>query len=124
MPSPSDSEGYQPSMFSAEDSHVRTTQLQEVVQGWLATVARSGGSSIASLMRDAPSGLSQKMLLGYSLAEVVETSPQSSTASWNSGMASAGLCLTLNTSEWRNDAAVSSLSDILEESPDRKYWLS
>jgi hypothetical protein len=39
-------------------------------------------------------------------------------------MASSGLCLTLNTSEWRNDAAVSSLSHILEESPAPKYWLS
>jgi hypothetical protein len=39
-------------------------------------------------------------------------------------MASSGGCWTLNISEWPSDAAVCSLSDILEESPDRKYLLS
>src|SRR5690606_39354859 len=39
-------------------------------------------------------------------------------------MAWPGRFLTLNTSEWRNGAAVSSLSDILEDNPDPKYSLS
>jgi hypothetical protein len=39
-------------------------------------------------------------------------------------MAWPGQFWTLNTSEWRNGAAVCSLSDILEESPDPKFSLS
>ena len=130
-PSPTNSKGptqdgtaQTQSMFSAEDSRARTTQLQETAKAWLATVAHSGGNSIASLGRDAPHGLSQRMSLGYSAAETVKTSRQSSARSPNLGMAWSGGCLMLSGSEWRNDAAVSSLSDILEESPDPKYLLS
>jgi len=39
-------------------------------------------------------------------------------------MASAGLCWIADGSEWRNGAAVCSLSDILEECPDPKFSLS
>ena len=124
MEEPMNDQPSQPSMFSQEVSHARTTQWQASVTAWLATVARSGGSSIASLVRDAPDGLSQRMSLGSSLAEVVETSPPSSTRSWASGMASSGVCLTLNGSEWPSDGAVCTLSDILEANPDPKYLLS
>ena len=48
-----------------------------------------------------------------------------SSGRWGSwGMGSLTECWTLNGSEWRNDAAVCLLSDILEASPDPKYWLS
>ena len=115
---------HQQSMFSAEDSHVRTTAWQGIGADWLETVAHSGGSSLGSLMRDAPHGLSQKTCLGSSVQEAVETSQRSSIPSLNAGMAWSGQCLMLNTSEYRNAAAVCSLSDILEADPDPKYSLS
>ena len=115
---------HQQSMFSAEDSHARTIQLQETARDWLVTVALSGGNITASSLRDAPLGLSQRMCLGFSVATTVETSRQSSIPSLNAGMAWSGQCLMLSTSEWRNDAAVCSLSDILEANPDPKYSLS
>ena len=114
----------QESMFSSEDSRVRTTRFQDTVRDWLATVALCGGSSLASLTRSAPHGLSARTYLGSSVAEVVGTLQRSSTALPNAGMAQRGLCLMLSTSEFRNGAAASSLSDILEESPDPKYFLS
>ena len=114
----------QQSMFSSADSHARTTQLQETAAAWLATVAHSGGSSIASSVRGAPSGLLGRMCLGSSAAETVKTSQRSLIHSQNLGMAWSGGCLMLSGSEWRNGAAVSSLSDILEDNPDPKYSLS
>ena len=114
----------QGSMFSSEVSHARTTQWQETVTDWLATVERSGGSSIASLARDAPDGLSARMSLGSSAAEAVQTSQRSSTRSQNSGIASLGVCLTLNTSEWPKDGDACSLSEVLEEEAPRRFLLS
>lgn len=111
-------------MFSLEDSPARITRLQETARDWLETVARSGGKCIGSLLSAAPPGLLEKMSLGSSLVEAAQTLKQSSGRLPNSGMAWPGQFLTLNTSEWRNGAAVCSLSDILEESPDPKYSLS
>lgn len=119
-----ESQTHQPSMFSPEDSHARTTQLQEHAADWLATVARSGGSFTASLWSNAPHGLSERMCPGSSLVEAAQTLRRSSGRSPNAGMAWPGRYLTLNTLEWRNAAAVCSLSDILEDNPDPKYSLS
>jgi hypothetical protein len=112
------------SMFSVEDSPARTTQSQEQVRDWLEIVARSGGSITGSLLSLAPPGLSRKMSPGSSLVETALTLKRSSGLSANSGMAWPGRFLTLNTSEWRSDAVVSSLSDILEENPDPRFSLS
>src|SRR5690606_22963822 len=114
----------QQSMFSPEDSPARTTRLQETARDWLETVARSGGKCIGSLLSSAPPGLLERMSLGSSLVEAAQTLKRSSGRLPNSGMAWHGQFLTLNTSEWRNGAAVSSLSDILEDNPDPKYSLS
>lgn len=111
-------------MFSLEDSPARITRLQETARDWLETVARSGGKCIGSLLSAAPPGLLEKMSLGSSLVEAAQTLKQSSGRLPNSGMAWPGQFLTLNTSEWRNGAAVCSLSDILEDNPDPKYSLS
>lgn len=121
---PMDSESQQVSMFSPEDSPARTTQWQASVEDWLATVARSGGSITASSLRDAPTGLSERMFPDSSPATTAGTSEPSSTPSWGSGMAWSGGYLTLNTSEWPKDAGACSLSDILEADPDPKYSLS
>jgi len=109
---------------SSEDSHAKTTALQEDAKDWLATVARSGGNITDSLREAAPHGLSERMSLASSLPEAVETLKRSSGRLPTSGMAWPGRYLTLSTSEWRNDADVSSLSDILEDNPDPKYSLS
>ena len=109
---------------SVEDSHARITQLQESAAAWLATVVRCGGSSIGSLLNSAPSGLSERMFLGSSVPTVDGTSSQSLPALFNSGMASPGLFLTLNTSEWRSGGVACSLSAILEANPDPQYFLS
>ena len=114
----------QMSMFSQEDSLARITQSQDTAKDWLATVARSGGNSIGSLLASAPPGLSERMYLASSPAEVDLITSPSSIPWWNSGMAWRGGFLTLNTSEWRNDAAVCSLSDILEDNPDPRFSLS
>ncbi|KKK69012.1 hypothetical protein LCGC14_2938270, partial [marine sediment metagenome] len=52
----SDASPHQQSMFSAVDSHAKTIQWQETARVWLETAAHSGGSSIASSVRDAPHG--------------------------------------------------------------------
>ena len=114
----------QPSMFSSEDSPARTTQWQDNATDWLGTVERSGGSSIASYLKDAPDGLSARMSLASSVAEAVKISQQSSSPSQNSGIASDGVSLTLNTSEWPRDAAVCSLSQVLEKEVPLRFSLS
>ena len=108
----------------AEDSRAKITALQESAAAWLVTVALSGGKCTGSLLSAAPSGLLEKMYLGSCPATEAVTSLPSLPALLNSGMASRGLLLTLNTSEWRNDGDACSLSGILEESPDPKYFLS
>ena len=118
------SQDNQESMFSQEGSLARTTQLQANAAAWLATVAHSGGNSIGSLLSAAPPGLSERMYLASYHPTAAKTSTRSSARLFNSGMASAGLYWIANTSEWRNGAAVCSLSDILEASPDPKYSLS
>ena len=114
----------QTSMFGLPGFRVKITQLQETAEVWLETGVRSGGLSLTDWASTAPSGLSGRMCLGSSLATAVKISQQSSIPSLNAGMASSGGCLMLNTLEWRNDAAVCSLSDILEVNPDPKFLLS
>ena len=106
------------------DSRAKITALQEAAKDRLETVALSGGKCIASLLSAAPSGLSQKMYLGSLPTMEDETFWKSSARLLNSGMASRGLLLTVNTTEFHNSAGACLLSDILEESPDQKYLLS
>ena len=110
--------------LSAEGSPAKITQLQESAAAWLATVARSGGKCTGSLLTSAPPGLSEKMFLASSVPTVDETSSPSLPPLFNSGMASPGLFLTLNTGTSRNGASACSLSAILEASPDPEYLLS
>jgi len=127
METPPTSDNEQLSLLSISSvvaSPARITALQESAAAWLATVALSGGECTGSLLSAAPHGLSGKMYLGSCPATEDVTSLRSLPALLNSGMASPGLLLTLNTSEWRNDGDACSLSDILEESPSPKYLLS
>ena len=110
--------------LSAEDSHARTTALQESAAVWLATVARSGGRCTGSLLSAAPPGLSERMYLGSFRAMEDATSSPSLPPLLTSGMASPGLYWTASGLEFRRGAAACSLSAILEVSPAPKYLLS
>ena len=102
----------------------KITALQESAAAWLETVAGSGGKCTGSYLSSCPPGLSERMFLGSFPATEGTISSSSLPRLFNSGMASPGLLLTVNTSPWRNGGAACSLSDILEECPDPKYLLS
>lgn len=114
----------QPSMFSPEDSHARTYQWPESVLGSLVTDLASGTSSPESSLKQAPPGWSLKMSLA-SCRQTEDGTWVPSSGRWGTmGMGSPGVCWTLNGSEWPSDAAVCSLSDILEATAHPKYSLS
>jgi hypothetical protein len=115
----------QASMFSAEDSPVRTSAWRDAVLAWLASDPGYGTNSVASLLNSLPAGFSSRTSLGCFPAIEGETLPSSFRGWSNSGMAWRGGCLTLNTSEFPSDAVVSSLSDVLETGPHlARYSLS
>lgn len=67
---------------------------------------------------------SLKTLKGYSLTIKGALSPLSSVRLMSWGMTANGKCLTAKTSEFPRTESACSLSDILEEQPDPKYFLS
>jgi len=102
------------SISSAEDSRAKTYQLQASGRDLLATVRDYGTSSIVSLVRSLPSGFSSRTSLACYPATEEQILPSSFQGWRSSGMGGPTGFLTLNTSEWPNDADVCSLSDILE----------
>ena len=107
-----------------EDSPVRTLAWPDAARAWLESEADFGSSSIEflrSLVRD---GLSSKMCPACYPATRDGTLPSSFEGWSNSGIASPGGCWTLNTLEYPSDAAVCSLSAVLETDVPRKYFLS
>lgn len=109
------SQPHQPSMFSSEGSPAKTYPWLDSVLDWLDHDLVSGTSSPASLLQQLPVGFSSKTSLDFCRHTEDETL-ESSSAKWRtSGMGGPTGSLTLNTSVWPNDAAVSSLSDILED---------
>lgn len=114
------------SLFSLEDSPVRTTAWQASVRDWLATVARSGGSISGSLLSSAPSMFLGKTSRAFSHPITDETSEPLSAASSRSGIAWPGGYMTLSSSEWPSGAVASSSSllEILVPHADTKYSLS
>lgn len=111
--------------LSVEDSPAKTSAWLDAVLDWLVSDPDFGINSIASLANSLPVGFLSRTSLAFYPATEEETLP-SSFAGWsNSGMASLGGYLTLSTSEWPSDAAVCSLSDVLETGPvPPKYFLS
>src|SRR5262249_22438958 len=77
-----------------------------------------------SLKLNALAYYSLKTSKGYSLTTKGELSPQSSPRLMTWGMTSNGKCLTARISECPRIGKECSLSDILEEHPDQKYFLS
>jgi len=100
------------------------SQLPDAARDWLESDQDSGLSSIEFLKKLDQNGSSSKMFLAYYPLEKDGTLPLSFKGWRNSGMALPGGSWTLNTSEWPSDAAVCSLSDILETDVPPKYSLS
>ena len=102
--------------------------MLEAVADWLATEERSGGistpSSLSNALAEAPASSLSRMSPDFYQAGTAETSESFSTRWRNLGIGTRTGCLTLNGSEWPSDAAVSSLSQVLEIDPDMKYSLS
>ena len=108
----------------AEASPVRMCPLPASGRAWLESAAGFGLSFIAFLQNFARAGWWWKTYPVCYPATADEILP-SSFAGWsNSGMASPGGYLTLNTSEWPSAAAVCSLSEVLEADAPPKYFLS
>ena len=102
------------STSSAADSRAKTLVLRANERDLLASVQDYGTSSIVSLVRSCHAGfLSRTSLACYPVTEE-QTLPSSFQGWQTSGMGGPTGFLTLNTSEWPNDAVVCSLSDALE----------
>ena len=107
-----------------EDSHVKTYRWPDAAQDWLESDRDYGMSSIAFLQSVGQDGLSLRMSPVCYPVTKGRTLPLSFRGWSNSGMASPGGFLTLSLPEWHSDAAVCSLSDILETDVPQKYYLS
>jgi len=125
-----------------EDPPAKTSQWLDNVKDWMAQGADCSGTNAVSLIRQLPVGFSGRTSLelcpptkaltslpccGDSPAHTPGCPMEDGTpAVWwsdpNGGLS--GGCLTLNGSEWPNDAVVSSLSQALEQNVDPKYCLS
>ena len=113
----------QPTLF-AEASRVRMYPWPDAARAWLESDQDFGSSFIAFFKKLSRHGLSSRMSPAFYPATEDGTLPSSFEGWSNSGMASLGGYLTLNTSEWPKDAAVCSLSDILETDVPQKFYLS
>lgn len=124
------------STLFAEEPPARRSVSQDSVEEWMMTAATSPSSFAAWLAAVAPAGSFGKtypVCFRLSMEGCAEAlSCQSSGRLQNSGMAFAGMCMTLSTSEWNhtltpshNVDVVCSLSDILETGDHlRRYALS
>ena len=111
---------------SAEEAPAKTCPLPDDALASLVSAAACSGTSFASWMMSAPLGCCLRTCRVYSLPTADEISQPSFEPLPSSGMAWPGGCLTHNSSEWPSDAAVSSLSDVLEapQNVPPKYYLS
>src|SRR5690606_32002872 len=84
----------------------------------------SSTSSCVSLTNSLPVGFLSRTSLDF-CRQTEDGTWEPLSGRWgNSGIGGPTACLTLNTSEWPSDAAVCSLSDILEPRVHPKYFLS
>ena len=108
-----------------EASPAKTYQWLDAVLGWLESGAASGGSLYECLRSFTRAGLLSKMSPVFCPLETSETWAFSSERWQNAGIWGLGGCLTLSSTEWPSDAAVCSLSAILEtDDVPSKYYLS
>ena len=115
----------QMSMFSSEELPASPSQSQDSERDWLIRVATSCLPILPLLTDIGPSGwFGRTSPASYPVTED-STLPPSFEGWKNSGMGSPTGFLTLNTSEWPNDAVVCSLSQTLETGTvPRRYFLS
>jgi hypothetical protein len=114
----------EPLICSAEDSPAKTFPSPEDVPASTVSARDSSSSSHASPGLFDPPGSSLRMYPDSFPLTVAEISPLFSRRWPSSGMAFAGECWTLATSESPNDAVECSLSDILEPDPPTRSFLS
>jgi len=110
--------------FSAGDSHASPIQSWGRVEVLPTIEGRYGGSFSVLSKRHHQHGSLRKTYKAYFHHREVETLRPSSDPWFSAGMAWRGGYLTLKIGESHSDASGSSLSRILEESPDQKYSIS
>ena len=109
---------------SAEASPAKTSPSPADARDSQASAAPSSSSSHESLSLFAPAGFSSRTYPDYFPLTVDEIS-QSFSRRWpSSGMAFAGECWTLDSSEYPSGAVECSLSDILEPEVPSRFYLS
>ena len=111
--------------FFAEEPPASPSALQDSERDWLTRVATSCLPTVPLLQNIGPHGwFGRTSPASCHLTEDGILEPSS--GCWqNSGMGSPTEFLTLNTSEWPSDAAVCSLSDVLETGAvPQRYFLS
>ena len=108
----------------AGDFPARIYRLPESARAFLESDQDFGSSSIEFLQRLSRDGLLSRTSPACYPATEGEILPSSFEGWQNSGMACAGGFLTLSTLEWPSDAAVCSLSEVLETDVAQKYFLS
>lgn len=105
-------------------SPVKTSPLPESGRDLLESGVDYGSSLRELLTNLSRAGLSSRMSPVFYPATEDEILPSSFTGWSNAGMAFRGGFLTLNISEYPNDADVCSLSQVLETDAPQKYYLS
>ena len=129
-------------MLFPVDHPAKTFQWLDAVKDWMEAGADSSGTNAVLLIRQLPRGFSGRTSLVLLPVTTEPTSLPCCGASqahtpgcpmeggvpqewWSdpNGQQSGG-CLTLSISQWPNDAAVCSLSQVLEQNVDPKYCLS
>jgi hypothetical protein len=116
---------FQNEELSQQDSLAKTSALQDFVKDWLDREVDYSGKLSESLMKHTQSKLSSKMLLASCHLNQDKIWESSSQRWSNAGMAFAGECWTLKTSESHSGADECSLSQVLETTGDlSKYYLS
>lgn len=107
-----------------EASHVRTCRLPEKGKAWLEADQDSSLSLRELCLSLNQDGLSWKMYQDCFQAKRVEILPSSFDGWKNAGICKHGEFLTASISEWPKDAAVCSLSEVLETEVAAKFYLS
>ena len=110
--------------FSWAGSPAKTCPLPEKGKVLLESGQAYGTNLLELLTSLSRHGLSLKMSPVFYPAKEESTLPLSFSGWQNGGMAFPGGCLTLNITEWPNDAAVCLLSEVLETDVAPKYFLS
>ena len=112
-------------MFSWEEPPAKTSQSQDSEQAWMERVVTSRSNSLNLLAVYGPDGWCGRTSPA-SCRLTTDGHLEPSSEGWqNSGMGSPTEFVTLSTTEWPKDAAVCSLSDILETGDvPQRYFLS